>query len=79
MSPHCQVIHGTNGEACHLEPEERVLIISETRKALDGANLKDVPLLVGTGGQSARESIKLAKEAKEAGADFSFVPFPWRP
>jgi len=66
-----QVIHGTNAEACHLSHEERSLVVKEARKALDGANLKDVPLLVGTGGQSARESIQLAKEAKEAGADFS--------
>jgi dihydrodipicolinate synthase/N-acetylneuraminate lyase len=62
---------GTNGEACHLSSEERVQIIKASREVLDANDLKDAALLVGTGGQSARETIQLTKEAAEAGADFS--------
>lgn len=67
---------GTNGEASHLTASERILIISSARQALDAAGLQDVPLLVGTGGNSARETIQFSKEAKEAGADFSIVIHP---
>lgn len=70
------VISGTNGEASHLDAEERVAIISASRAALDKAGLEATPLLVGTGGNSARETIKLSKEAKDAGADFAIVITP---
>lgn len=70
------VISGTNGEACHLDAEERVAIISASRAALDKAGLEATPLLVGTGGNSARETIKLSREAKAAGADFAIVITP---
>lgn len=67
---------GTNGEASHLDSEERIEIISKSRAALDKAGLEATPLLVGTGGNSARETIKLSKEAKKAGADFAIVITP---
>ena len=67
---------GTNGEACHLSPSERSSIIKASRSALDKAGLEQTALLVGTGGSSARETIQLAKEAAEAGADHSIVITP---
>ena len=64
---------GTNGEAAHMTSEERSDVIRGVRAALDKAGLEKTYLLVGTGGQSARETIKLSKEAKEAGADYACV------
>ncbi|CDZ98673.1 DapA-like [Phaffia rhodozyma] len=70
------VLMGTNGEASHLNSEERMEIISSARSALDEAGLNSIPLLVGTGAGSARASIKLAEDAKKAGADFTIVIAP---
>lgn len=67
------VILGTNGEASHMTHEERALTISSARKALDAAGLKDTVIVAGTGGGSARDTIKLCEEAKEAGADYACV------
>lgn len=46
-------------------------MISSARQTLDVAGLEDVPLLVGTSGNSARETIQfnLSKEAKERGVE----------
>lgn len=46
------------------------------REALDGAGFKDMPILAGTGTGSAKETIRITKEAAEAGADYSIVIFP---
>lgn len=64
---------GSNGEAVHLTHEERRLVTSTTRKALDGAGYSDMPLVVGCGGQSTREAILLCQEAWEAGGDYALV------
>jgi 4-hydroxy-2-oxoglutarate aldolase len=55
---------------------ERQAVIKASREALDAANHTDVPLLVGTGGGSARHTLHLAKQAREAGADYSIVICP---
>lgn len=47
-----------------------------SRAALDKEGFNSVPLLVGTGAGSAKETIKLCKEAKEAGADAAIVIHP---
>ncbi|KAG8938137.1 hypothetical protein FRC03_007624 [Tulasnella sp. 419] len=70
------VLHGTNGEAPHLSDVERSASIRAAREALDKNDLTHVPLLVGTGTGSARETIRLCKEAKEAGADYAIVIAP---
>jgi dihydrodipicolinate synthase/N-acetylneuraminate lyase len=67
---------GFDATASHLLDSERASIIRASRQALDESNHPDVPLLVGTGGGSAKHTIKLAKEAKEAGADYSIVICP---
>ncbi|KAJ9110192.1 hypothetical protein QFC20_003044 [Naganishia adeliensis] len=70
------VLLGTNGEASHLMDEERAQVIRASREALDAAGHQAVPLLVGTGGGSAKHTIALAKQAKAAGADYSIVICP---
>ncbi|KAI0785517.1 dihydrodipicolinate synthetase [Abortiporus biennis] len=67
------LIAGSMGEAIHLTHSERTTLIQTARHALDDAGLTDVPLIVGTGTGSTRETIQLCKEAAEAGADFAIV------
>ncbi|KAK9321848.1 hypothetical protein V1517DRAFT_325317 [Lipomyces orientalis] len=70
------VLHGTNGEACHLSNEERVEMVKVARGALDSNGLSDVPLLVGTGVGSARETISLTRQVANVGADGAIVIAP---
>jgi 4-hydroxy-2-oxoglutarate aldolase len=67
------VIAGSAGEAPHLTAEERSTLIRTAREALDEKGLKDVPIVAGVGAPSTRETLKLAHDAKEAGADFVMV------
>ncbi|KAK4686975.1 hypothetical protein P7C73_g3147, partial [Tremellales sp. Uapishka_1] len=67
------VVCGSMGEAVHLTHEERSMLISTARKALDNAGLKDVPILAGIGAASTRETIALATEAAAAGADHAIL------
>lgn len=64
------VVQGSNGEAVHLDHAERKLITSVTRKALDSAGFDKLPVIVGTGVQSTRETIILSKDAADSGADY---------
>ncbi|KIY65726.1 putative dihydrodipicolinate synthase [Cylindrobasidium torrendii FP15055 ss-10] len=70
------VLLGTNGEANHLSDEERSKVISISRDALDKNGFTNIPLLVGTGTGSAKETIKLTTQAKAAGADYAIVISP---
>jgi 4-hydroxy-2-oxoglutarate aldolase len=68
------VIAGSAGEAVHLSPHERSLLIRTARQALSEAELEDtIPIVAGVGVPSTRETIRLATEAAEAGADFVLV------
>jgi hypothetical protein len=67
------LIGGSMGEAHHLTPDERLQLIRAARNALDGANFGTVPIIVGTGAGSTRETIRLTKDAAEAGADYAIV------
>ncbi|KAJ6502470.1 hypothetical protein C8R45DRAFT_818662 [Mycena sanguinolenta] len=67
------LIAGSMGEAIHLSHAERLVLIRAARKALDAAGLTTVPLIVGTGAASTRETIELTKAAAAAGADYSIV------
>ncbi|KAJ7046868.1 dihydrodipicolinate synthetase [Mycena alexandri] len=67
------LIAGSMGEAIHLSHSERILLIRTARKALDTAGFPIVPLIVGTGAASTRETIELTAEAARAGADYSIV------
>ncbi|KAK6072033.1 dihydrodipicolinate synthetase [Seiridium cupressi] len=64
---------GSNGEAVHLTREERCLVTSTTRKALDAAGFRELPVIVGCGAQSTREAIQLCKDASKSGGDYALV------
>lgn len=67
------LIAGSMGEALHLSHAERITLIQAARKTLDAAGYTHVPLIVGTGAGSTRETIELTREAAEAGADYAIV------
>ena len=60
---------GSNGEAVHLDRDERRAVIATIREAA-GA---EAQILAGSGGQSTRETIALCALAAEAGADVALV------
>lgn len=66
-------VQGSNGEAAHLLDAERAAIVRATRAALDGAGLTALPLIVGTGAQSTRETVELCRQAAECGGDAVLV------
>ena len=67
------VTHGSNGEAVHLDHEERQLINRATRSALDASGKTQMPLIAGCGAQSTRETIQLCIEAARSGASYALV------
>ena len=64
---------GSNGEAVHLNHAERQLVTPTTRNALDEHGYGDMPIIVGCGSQSTRETIDYCKEAYEVGGDYALV------
>lgn len=64
---------GSNGEAVHLTHAERSTVTSVTRTALTSAGFHHVPILVGCGAQSVRETVELCREAHAAGGDYALV------
>jgi len=64
---------GSNGEAVHMSHKERNLVTSTTRKALNEAGFGWMPIIVGCGAQSTRETIELCHDAYEAGGDYALV------
>lgn len=64
---------GSNGEAVHLTHAERSLVTSTTRKALDDAGFSHMPIIVGCGSQSVRETVQLCTDAWKAGGDYALV------
>ena len=60
---------GSNGEAVHLDRDERRAVIGAIREAA-GAQAQ---ILAGSGGQSTRETIALCQLAADAGADVALV------
>ena len=64
---------GSNGEAVHLSREERKLVTRTTRKALDDAGYHSMPIIVGCGSQSTRETVELCHEALASGGDCALV------
>lgn len=67
------LLAGTMGEGIHLSHSDRVALIKAAREALDEVGFTGVPIIVGTGAGSTRETIQLSKEAAEAGADYVIV------
>ncbi|KAB5566592.1 hypothetical protein GE09DRAFT_740303 [Coniochaeta sp. 2T2.1] len=64
---------GSNGEAVHLTHSERQLVTATTRKALNDAGFSHMPIIVGCGSQSTRETLQYCEEAWEAGGDYALV------
>lgn len=64
---------GSNGEAVHLTHAERQLVTATTRQALNEEGFTHMPIIVGCGSQSTRETIQLCCEAWEAGGDYALV------
>jgi dihydrodipicolinate synthase/N-acetylneuraminate lyase len=73
------VLMGSNGEAVHLTPDERIRLISLAHEMIE-----DLPghltLVAGCGEQSARATIANCQRAAQHGADFALVlpPFYYR-
>lgn len=64
---------GSNGEAVHLSHSERQLVTATTRAALNDGGFSHVPVIVGCGSQSTRETVQYCREAWEAGGDYALV------
>ena len=64
---------GSNGEAIHLTRCERKVVTGTTRKALNDAGFHTVPIIVGCGSQSTRETIELCNDAACAEGDYALV------
>jgi 4-hydroxy-2-oxoglutarate aldolase len=64
---------GSNGEAVHLSHSERQLVTAVTRRALNENGFAHMPIIVGCGSQSTRETIQYCREAYEAGGDYALV------
>lgn len=67
------VTQGSNGEAVHLSHTERQIVTSTVREALNASGFESVPIIVGCGAQSTRETIELCHEAQLAGGDAALV------
>jgi 4-hydroxy-tetrahydrodipicolinate synthase len=67
---------GSTGEFSHLTEDERKSFAGETARVVAGR----VPLIVGVGAPGTRESVELARNAEEEGADGVLVvaPFYWK-
>lgn len=67
------VTHGSNGEAVHLDRDERRRVTRVTRAAFDAAGKPHVPVIAGCGAQSTRETIALCRDAAAAGGSHALV------
>lgn len=63
------VVLGTNAEAFLLTREERRQLIAAAREAVG----PDFPLMAGVGAHSTRQTLELARDAAQAGADYLLV------
>ncbi|KAG9249960.1 dihydrodipicolinate synthetase [Emericellopsis atlantica] len=64
---------GSNGEAVHLTHAERYTVTATTRRALNENGFSHLPIIVGCGSQSTKETIEYCREAYEAGGDYALV------
>ncbi|KAI8365912.1 uncharacterized protein BYT42DRAFT_588195 [Radiomyces spectabilis] len=69
------IFMGSMGEAVHLNDEERIQVVKTGAEYIQ-ANDPSLKVIVGAGGPSARQTIKLAKDAAAAGAHFVLVLSP---
>jgi dihydrodipicolinate synthase/N-acetylneuraminate lyase len=67
------VTQGSNGEAVHLDRDERKAITAATRRAVDAAGYPSMPVIAGCGAASTRETVQLCQDAAASGADAVLV------
>ena len=67
------VLSGTTGESPTTTDEEKTALLRAVREAVGGS----VPLLAGVGSSDTRHTVRLAREAEEAGADGLLVVTPY--
>jgi L-threo-3-deoxy-hexylosonate aldolase len=68
--------NGSNGEAPYLSQEERKLVTSTTRSALDKAGFSSAPIIVGASAESVRGTLQLCRDAEESGGDAVLILVP---
>lgn len=67
------VILGTTGESPTITSVERVRLIEEALKVVDGA----IPVIVGTGSNSTADTVSMTEQACELGASAALVVTPY--
>ncbi|OJJ97411.1 hypothetical protein ASPACDRAFT_1882145 [Aspergillus aculeatus ATCC 16872] len=67
------VLQGSNGEAPHLDHDDRKSLVRAVRNHLDGLGHAQIQLIVGCGAHSVRETLTHITEAEESGANFALV------
>lgn len=67
------VVQGSNGEAVHLDREERKVVTEATRRALNTSGYSSMPLIVGCAASSTRETVQFCRDAASAGGDYVLV------
>ncbi|KAL6411514.1 hypothetical protein AUP68_05230 [Ilyonectria robusta] len=70
------VTNGSNGEAVYLSPEERCQVTKTTREALDEAGFSHLPVIVGASDQSIQGTLRLCRDAANAGGDAVLLMVP---
>ncbi len=70
------MVAGSNGEAVALTSAERLQLIKMTRQIAIEQNRPDMPIIIGTVGQSTREIVSQLHESKLAGADYALILTP---
>lgn len=70
------VIAGSNGEAVALSIDERLKLVALAREIASRCGRADMPIVIGTVGQTTRDIVSQLHAATEAGADFGLVLTP---
>ncbi len=65
------LVVGTTGESPTLSEEEKIVLLKVVKNAVN------IPVMIGTGCNNTRESIKMSKMAEEAGADALLLVVPY--
>ncbi len=66
------LVLGSNGEAAYLNEKEKIKVIETSRKSIPKSKI----MLVGTGMESTRETIRFTNQAAKRGADYALVGTP---
>jgi 4-hydroxy-2-oxoglutarate aldolase len=66
------LVLGSNGESVSLNERERLSVVEVSREAIRSSKL----MLVGTGMESTRETIRFSNQVAEIGADYALVVTP---